>query len=223
MHQVVTEDGYILEMYRIPGMLTEDLANQKNKPPVLCVHGLESDMMQWVVNRPEVAPAFVLARNGYDVWMGNNRGNRFSDKHTKLDPASEEYWTFDWEDMGTKDTPAFINHILSYTGYDKLSYIGHSEGTTQLVSGATLMPDFYKEKLNLAILLAPALSMKNNSVTLLEFLSTWWNRELMVAGLKLIKQFNIIPYTYTTSGSQTLVCKILNGKICKMILGMLFD
>jgi len=35
-------------------------------------------MMQWVMNRPENAPAFVLAKNGYDVWLGNNRGNRFS-------------------------------------------------------------------------------------------------------------------------------------------------
>jgi lysosomal acid lipase/cholesteryl ester hydrolase len=69
-------------------------------------------MMQWVFNRPSVAPAFVLARAGYDVWMGNNRGCRFSQKHITLDPKSAEFWNFDWEDMGTKDTPAVIDFIL---------------------------------------------------------------------------------------------------------------
>jgi len=43
-------------------------------------------MMQWVFNEPNVAPAFVLARKGYDVWLGNNRGNRFSQQHSTLNP-----------------------------------------------------------------------------------------------------------------------------------------
>lgn len=66
-------------------------------------------MMQWVGNYADVAPALVLARAGQDVWLGNNRGTRFSQKHTHLNPKSKEYWMFDWEDMGTKDLPAFIN------------------------------------------------------------------------------------------------------------------
>ena len=64
-------------------------------------HGLGASMMQWVFNRPEVAPAFVLARAGYDVWLGNNRGTMYSDQHASLDNTSYEYWNFDWEDMGT--------------------------------------------------------------------------------------------------------------------------
>lgn len=87
-------------------------------------------MMQWVFNEPQVAPAFVLARAGYDVWLGNNRGNRFSLAHTTLDPTSFEFWQFDWEDMGTKDTPAVIDFILKETGESQVSYVGHSEGTT---------------------------------------------------------------------------------------------
>jgi len=69
-------------------------------------------MMQWVYHDPQVAPAFVLARAGYDVWMGNNRGNRFSNTHETLSGTSKEYWNFSWEEMGTKDTPAVIDYVL---------------------------------------------------------------------------------------------------------------
>ena len=75
----MTEDGYILNIWRIDGKLVpgEEKKDTK-KMPILLQHGLEADMMQWVWHRPEVAPALVLARAGYDVWLGNNRGTRFS-------------------------------------------------------------------------------------------------------------------------------------------------
>lgn len=174
-HQVVTEDGYILGIWRIPGKLTNDFDTEP-KPAVLLQHGLECDMMQWVFNRPEVAPAFVMARQGYDVWMGNNRGNRFSQAHTSLSTDSAEFWDFSWEEMGTKDTPAVIDYILKTTKQKQISYIGHSEGTTQIMAGASLIPEFYKEKVNLAVLLAPPASMKNNSVVFLNLLSWKINR-----------------------------------------------
>lgn len=78
------------------------------------------------MHKPEEAPAFTLARAGYDVWAGNNRGNRWSNKHTTLDPNSFEYYAFSWEEMGTHDVPAFAEHIKTTTGFDKISYIGHS-------------------------------------------------------------------------------------------------
>lgn len=101
-------------------------------------------MMQWVFNSPDVAPAFVLARAGYDVWLGNNRGCKYSLTHVSLKPNQKEFWNFDWEDMGTKDTPAVIDYILAKTSFSQISYIGHSEGTTQIMAGASLIPDYYK-------------------------------------------------------------------------------
>lgn len=127
----MTEDGYILNVTRIDGPLAAgQTVRDSTKKPILLQHGLEADMMQWVFNRQEVAPALVLARAGYDVWMGNNRGNRFSPNHTTLSNKDKAYWNFSWEEMGTKDTPAVIDYILKSTGADKINYLGHSEGTT---------------------------------------------------------------------------------------------
>ena len=89
-----------------------------DKPPVLLQHAMGIDMFEWMMNHPDVAPALVTARAGYDVWMGNNRGNRWSDKHVSLDPKSAEYWDFDWEEMGTKDTPAVLDYISHTTGHE---------------------------------------------------------------------------------------------------------
>lgn len=54
----------------------------------------------WIMNWPTVAPAFVVANTGYDVWLGNSRGNKYSNEHTTLNPKSDAYWQFDWQDMG---------------------------------------------------------------------------------------------------------------------------
>lgn len=113
----MTSDGFILEVYRIPGILTNDPHGGENKPPVLMIHALEMDHMEWVMNHPDIAPAFILARQGYDVWLGNNRGNRWSQKHLTMDPKHKEFWQWSWEEMGTKDVPAMTDHIIKTTGF----------------------------------------------------------------------------------------------------------
>ena len=65
--------------------------------PKTGIPGLMAACYNWVDNRPEVTPAFVAARAGYDVWCGNNRGVANSQGHTTLDADNDkEYWEFSW-------------------------------------------------------------------------------------------------------------------------------
>ena len=48
--------------------------------------------MLWVLGETDRAPPFVMAKAGYDVWLGNNRGNRFSSNHVSLDNKTEKFW-----------------------------------------------------------------------------------------------------------------------------------
>lgn len=105
-HKVQTSDGYILTVGRIPGLVNEPVVNGA-KPAIILQHGLGANMMQWVMNTLDTTHAFVLARSGYDVWMGNNRGSRFSQEHVSLNPRKDrKFWYFSWEEMGTHDQVA---------------------------------------------------------------------------------------------------------------------
>lgn len=112
-------------------------------------------MMEWFWNDSERANALILARAGYDVWMGNNRGSRFGMYHTDLSRHQKKFWDFYQEDMGLIDLPTFIDFIIEKTGLEQIAYVGHSEGTTQMFLGASLNPDYFKEKINLFIAMAP--------------------------------------------------------------------
>ena len=94
------------------------------------MHAQDCDMMEWVMNDADKANAFILSRAGYDVWMGNNRGSKYSAYHKTLTTDDKEFWDYYQEDMARKDLPAFIDFILDKTGLENISYVGHSEGTT---------------------------------------------------------------------------------------------
>ncbi|XP_049881329.1 lipase 1-like [Pectinophora gossypiella] len=145
-YNVTTEDGYILTIFRIPG---------NSSQPVYLQHGLFGCSEAFIM-RGNTSIAIALADEGYDVWVGNLRGNRYARRHTKLDPDTDKdkFFDYSFQEYGYYDMAAIIDFILDKTGQEKLSAMGHSEGNTFFyVLGAT-RPE-YNDKINIAIALGP--------------------------------------------------------------------
>jgi pimeloyl-ACP methyl ester carboxylesterase len=72
---------------------------------------------------------------GYDVWMTNVRGNRFSRNHTSLDPDSPTdagpFWAFSWDHHAATDLPAAVEHVVAATGVERMLYVGYSQASRQ--------------------------------------------------------------------------------------------
>jgi pimeloyl-ACP methyl ester carboxylesterase len=90
-------------------------------------HGLFSSADTWIV-RKELSPAVRAAKAGYDVWLGNNRGNKYARKHNTLSATKDhkKYFDYSFYDLGKYDAPAQIDFVRHRTGQDKVTWIGHS-------------------------------------------------------------------------------------------------
>lgn len=109
---------------------------------------------------------FKLADQGYDVWLGNSRGNVYSTKHVEKSPFSffpwrrKIFWSFSWHEVGVYDLPACIDFILEKSEQKKLHYIGHSQGTTAFFVMLSEKPE-YNDKIDFMHALAPVAYLTN--------------------------------------------------------------
>ena len=158
-HTVYTEDDYILTVFRVPG---PEGAAPQGRPPVFMQHGILDSANCWIMNYPSKSPAFVAATAGYDVWLGNSRGNTYSLANRKYDPNKDEkeFFDFSWQDMALDDK-AVIDYIIQQTGQEKVAYVGHSMGTTQMFYALATDGDNYKDKLSLFVALGPVTKISN--------------------------------------------------------------
>ncbi|NXX25266.1 LIPM Lipase, partial [Nicator chloris] len=152
-YNVLTEDDYFLSLNRIPHG-RGDTGLSGSRTPVLIVHGFCLDGGDWVDNFADSSLAFILADAGYDVWIGNNRGNSWSRQHHNLSIGSEEFWDFSFHEMAMYDLPAMVGFILMQTGQEKLFYVGHAQGSSLGFIAFSSLPRL-AEKIKLFFALAP--------------------------------------------------------------------
>ena len=167
-HIVQTGDGYLLGLHRLGWRQGEedvrvnagDKGKGVKKKVVYLHHGLMMNSEVWVCNteRERCLP-FELVERGYDVWLGNNRGNKYSKKSVHAAPTSSSFWNFSMDQFAFHDIPDSIAYILETTHQPSLSYIGFSQGTAQAFATLSIHPTL-NEKVDVFIALAPAMSPK---------------------------------------------------------------
>lgn len=124
------------------------------------MHGLEESSSCWVINLPNQSAGFIYADSGYDVWLGNIRGNTYGRDHISMDPNKREFWRFSWDEMAQYDLPAIFDKIQKVTGQKQIYYVGHSQGT--LVMFAKLASDpAFSSRVRRFFALAPVANVKN--------------------------------------------------------------
>ncbi|XP_073003412.1 triacylglycerol lipase 1 [Typha latifolia] len=149
-HTVETKDGFLLSVQHIPH--GRNALGDKPGPPVFLQHGLFQGGDTWFINSVEQSLGYILADNGFDVWIGNVRGTRWSHGHTTLSVHDKEFWDWSWQELAEYDLLAMISYVYSIT-HSKILYVGHSQGTIMGLAALTI-PEI-NEMIDSAALLCP--------------------------------------------------------------------
>lgn len=153
-HKVVSRDGYQLTLHRVRNPLIRGRHRHRLRP-VLLMHGLSLSSNDFVFASTDVRPvpwpcedcdepfdpdpandqqhprslAYYLANKGYDVWLGNSRGNRYAQHHVYKDSTDSSFWDFSLDEQIEIDLPDTIEYIQAYTRFLKIGYVGYSQGS----------------------------------------------------------------------------------------------
>uniref|UniRef100_A0A1A9W5Z0 Lipase n=1 Tax=Glossina brevipalpis TaxID=37001 RepID=A0A1A9W5Z0_9MUSC len=165
-HNVLTKDGYILTLHRIPCRQTKvwDQVLWK-RPVVLFLGGIYASSDVWLLSGAEDSLPYLLSKNGYDIWLGNNRGNIYSRHNIRYNDTDRDFWNFSWHEMSIYDLPAMIDFIRAYTGEERMHFVSISQGGTTFLVLNSMLPQ-YNKYFKTAALLAPVTYVGNTKATL---------------------------------------------------------
>jgi lysosomal acid lipase/cholesteryl ester hydrolase len=217
-HLVTTSDGYVLTMFRINGLKSGGIA-PRGKKVVYFQHGILDSADCWISHRADVAPAFQVARAGYDVWLGNSRGNKYSKRH-QGSISNYDMWNYDFEEMGDLDITAEIDYALKVSGEKKVAYIGHSQGTTQMYYGLSHNEQFFVDRVSVFIALGPVMQLTHCKSSLINFFATF--ESLIVDTCSTLGIYEFFSANWVTTGAMRLLCGTI-PQLCNFGLYLITD
>ncbi|XP_049273012.1 lipase lipl-1 [Rhipicephalus sanguineus] len=138
---------------RIPHGRIRIPAPWHRKPVAFLMTALACSSADFVVNMPDQSLAFILADHGFDVWLGNVRGNFYS-KHVRLKKRQRKFWDFSFDEMIKYDLPSQIDTILHETKQNSLLYVGWSQGSL-IMFGLLAAQPRYNQKVRLFNAMGP--------------------------------------------------------------------
>jgi pimeloyl-ACP methyl ester carboxylesterase len=220
-HKVITNDGYILGVFRIP------YGRNPSKPgrPVLLQHGLLDSATTWVMNFPDQSLGYILADAGYDVWLGNMRGNYYSRAHVKYNPNHDEaFWDFSWDEMARYDLPSMIYYILNVTQNTQIGYVGHSQGTMIGFAEFGRPGSLLHNNVSFWAALAPVAHVGHIKSPLRYLSTATIQKDLELYWHLLFGKNEFLPSDYITKWLGTVACAevIFDKVVCENVFFILF-
>lgn len=155
-HLVRTEDDYLLGLQRL--RLKNINASIQTKGTILIIHGSFQDSESFLCSGTSSLGS-LLCHEGYDVWLGNNRGTKYSFFHETFNSDTSTFWDFCVDDMGIFDFPSMLKYVLKASNQSKIKIIGYSQGASQIFLGLAIYPELCNS-VKCFVSLAAALSSK---------------------------------------------------------------
>lgn len=127
---------------------------------VFLQHGLMGSSDNWNTNTEEDSLAYLLSNAGFDVWMGNFRGNIYSRGHVSMTHDDPDFWRFSYDEMAGYDLPSMLDYVANRTRARNMHYVGHSMGTTVFFALMSSRPE-YQSRVKSMVALAPVATVQS--------------------------------------------------------------
>ena len=155
--EIITEDRYINTIW----ILTSKDRLNRNGESLVLQHGLLDGAFTWLILGQD-SLAKKLCEEGYIVYLPYVRGTQFSRSHLDYDSSlNSEYWEFSFDEIAQYDLPAVINYIKERDKVEKVTYIGHSQGTLIYFLSYMNNPEFLEKNIKKYVALGTVPNVNN--------------------------------------------------------------